>query len=133
LRGRIFAGIGGLVVLTIILFIPWRAVDKYRDFRGMTPDVRELSSEFGFGRSLILVRGEKHPEYDSAFVYNSPDLSGEGPIFAWDRDPDTRRKLLETFSDRTVWVIDGPSVTGSGFRVTAGPTTAAALLGTQQN
>lgn len=132
-RGRIFAGIGGLIVLTIILFIPWRAVDKYRDFRGMTPDVRELSSEFSFGRSLVLVRGEKHPEYDSAFVYNSPDLSGEGPVFAWDRDPDTRKKLLDTFSDRTVWIIDGPSVTGSGYRVTAGPTTASALLGTQQN
>ncbi|HEX6125588.1 MAG TPA: glycosyltransferase family 39 protein [Pyrinomonadaceae bacterium] len=133
LRGRIFAGIGGLVVLTIILFIPWRAVDKYRDFRGMTPDVRKLNDEFGFGRSLVLVRGEKHPEYDSAFVYNSPDLSGDGPVFAWDRDPETRKKLLDTFSDRMVWIIDGPSITGSGYHVTAGPTTAAVLLGTQQN
>jgi hypothetical protein len=99
----------------------------------MMPDVRELNQEFGFGRSLVLIRGEKHPEYDSAFVYNSIDLSGDGPIYAWDRDAETRRRLVEAYSDRPVWTIDGPSITGDHFRVSSGPIKAAELLGEQAN
>ena len=118
---RLYAAIGALTVLTICVFIPWRAVDKYHNFRGMMPDVRELAAEFNFGRSLVLIQGTKHPDYDSAFVYNSTDLRGDGPVYAWDRDAETRRKLLKVYSDRPVWVVRGPSITGGSYEVAEGP------------
>jgi hypothetical protein len=120
---RLYAAVGALIILTICVFIPWRAVDKYHNFRGMMPDVRELSAQFGFGRSLVLIRGAKNPDYDSAFVYNSDDLDGDGPVYAWDRDAETRRKLLTVYSDRPVWIVDGPSVTDEGYKVAQGPLT----------
>ena len=133
LRNRLYLSLGALVLLTAVVFIPWRAIDKYRDFRGMTPDVRELSNEFNFGRSLVLIRGEKHPEYDSAFIYNSVDLSEDSPVFAWDRDEATRAKLLAAYPDRPVWIVESPSVTGAGYRVTSGPTGPAPSITSEKN
>lgn len=122
---RLYAAIGALTVLTICVFIPWRAVDKYHNFRGMMPDVRELATDFNFGRSLVLIQGTKHPDYDSAFVYNTADLNGDGPVYAWDRDTETRQKLLTVYSDRPVWIVKGPSITGGAYEVTEGPLTPA--------
>jgi hypothetical protein len=36
--------------------------------------------------------------------------------------------VLEAYRDRMVWIIAGPSVTGEGYRVEAGPLPASALL-----
>ena len=131
-KRRLYAGVGALIVLTLCVFIPWRAVDKYHNFRGMMPDVRELASEFNFGRSLVLIQGNKHPDYDSAFVYNSNDLDGDGPVFAWDHDSETRKKLLSVYADRPVWIVKAPSITGSAYGVTAGPLMPGHLPGSEQ-
>lgn len=127
---RVFAAVAALSVLTLAVFVPWRAVDKYRDFRGMTPDIRELATEMNFGRSLVLVQGNKHPDYDSAFIYNSTGLSGDGPIYAWDRDETTREKLLSVYGDRPVWIVRSPSLTGKSYEVAAGPLNAREVAGT---
>jgi hypothetical protein len=60
-------------------------------------------------------------------VYNPIDLRAEAPIFAWDRDGETRRRLLTAYPGRPVWLVNGPSVTGRGFEVAAGPLSAAEL------
>jgi 4-amino-4-deoxy-L-arabinose transferase-like glycosyltransferase len=124
-----------LVLLTAILaigaavnFFPWRAVDKYHHYRGMRPDVREIAAEEGFGRSLVLIRGKRHPDYASAAVYNPLNLHDDVPIIAWDRSDEVRLQVLREYSDRDVWIIDGPTVTGSGYRVARGPVPARVLL-----
>ena len=110
---------------SLLVFVPWRAVGKYRHYRGMRPDVRQLARQREFGRSLVLVRGERHPDYASAAAYNPLDLRADVPIYAWDVSPEIRANVLNAYPDRTVWIIDGPTLTGDGFKVVAGPLTPA--------
>jgi hypothetical protein len=126
---RVYMAAGALTLLTLVLFIPWRAVDKYQNFRGMTPDIRRLANDFQFGKSLVLIQGNQHPDFDSAFIYNSPDLMGDGPVYAWDRDAATRQKLLAVYADRPVWIVRSPSLTGGGYEVVGGPFAANAFDG----
>ncbi|HEX9562510.1 MAG TPA: glycosyltransferase family 39 protein [Gemmatimonadaceae bacterium] len=112
-----------LSAATLFVFVPWRAAGKYYHYRGMRPDVRTLAGERGFGRSLVLVRGRRHPDYASAAIYNPIDLRADAPLYAWDAAPDIRTRLLAAYPDRSVWILDGPSLTGGGYRVAAGPLT----------
>jgi hypothetical protein len=124
--GRAAIGLIVLCVASLVCFFPWRAADKYYHYRGMRAEIRALAREHNFGRSLVLVRGERMPDYASAVVWNPVDLHAPAPIFAWDRGAEVRKKLLEAYPDRTVWVLDGPSRTGDGFRIAAGPLAPAA-------
>ncbi len=106
-----------LCLLSVLNYFPWRAVDKYYHYLNMRPDLRERD----FGRSLVLVRGARHPDYASAAAYNPLDFGSGATVFAWDRNEEARRQARRAFSDRPVWLVDGPTVTGDGFRVVAGP------------
>jgi hypothetical protein len=117
-----------LCTTALVTYIPWRAVDKYHNYRGMRPDVRELASRYHMGRDLVLVRGQRFPDYASAFAQNPVDLQGPATIYAWDRDEPTRQALLRAYADRKVWLVDGPTVSGDGYRVVGGPLSAHALL-----
>ncbi len=127
-RARLLAAVAVLCGWSLCTYFPWRALDRYRHYRGMRPEVRALAREHDFGRSLVLVRGERHPDYASAAAYNPVDLEADAPVYAWDRDAATRRALLEHYGDRDVWVLAGPSVTGRGFELVDGPRAAAELL-----
>jgi hypothetical protein len=118
---RAHLGLVILVVMGLALFVPWRSLDKYRHFRGMRPDIRHLADNFSPGPSLVLVRGRDMPDYASAVIYNPPSVMGPGPVYAWDRSPEIRSRLLDAYPDHRVWVVSGPSETGSGYRVDAGP------------
>lgn len=125
---RVLAGALVLMAATLITFLPWRAVDKYYHYRNMRPDVRELAADRDFGRSVVLVRGKRHPDYASAGIYNPLDMQSYAPVYIWDREPAITRRALEAFRDRNVWILDGPTRTGRGFRVVAGPIKAEDLL-----
>lgn len=113
-----------LSTAALLAFFPWRAVDKYYHYRRMRPDVPRLAAEHGFGRSLVFVRGRRHPDYASAAAYNPLDLRSDGPLYAWDVSVAAREEALRVYADRPVWILDGPTRTGDGFRVVAGPLTA---------
>jgi hypothetical protein len=117
-----------LVVMSSINYLPWRAVDKYHHYRRMRPDMRVLAVEHRFGRDLVLVRGNRSPDYASAAIENPIDLSSDSTIYAWDRSAAVRAELLRAYPDRRVWLVDGPSITGSAFRVAGGPFQAASLV-----
>jgi 4-amino-4-deoxy-L-arabinose transferase-like glycosyltransferase len=110
-----------LCLLTLVNYFPWRAIDKYHHYRGMRPDIRYLAKKYEFGRSLVLIRGNARPDYASAAFYNPLDLHADSPVYAWDKSQNVRRNLLQAYPDRKVWVIDGPSLTRSGFKVVTGP------------
>ena len=122
------AGAFALSCAALLTFFPWRAVDKYYHYRNMRPDVRVLARTHHFGRSLVLVRGKRHPDYASAGSYNPLDLRAAEPIYVWDRDAVITREALQAYRDRPVWIVDGPTRTGRGFRVVAGPVPAENLL-----
>ena len=120
-RVRVLAGVLALCVSAVICFVPWRAIDKYYHYRNMRPDMRRLAREHDFGRSIVLIRGRRHPDYASAAFYNPLDLKAAVPIYIWDRDPNVTRAALLEYSDRDAWIVDGPTVTGGGYRIVQGP------------
>ncbi|MCA9722739.1 MAG: glycosyltransferase family 39 protein, partial [Gemmatimonadetes bacterium] len=121
--GRVVAGVSALVLTALLVFVPWRAADKYVHYRGMRPDLRTMVTEPAFRDGLILVRGHRHPDYASAVIYGNLDPATPAPIIAWDRTPAQRAELVAAYPTRRFWVIDGPTVTGDGYRVLAGPLT----------
>ncbi len=125
---RVAIAIFSLSTLTLVNYFPWRAIDKYHHYLGMRPDVRYLARQFNFGKSLILIRGNRHPDYVSAFAYNPLDLNADVPVYAWDRDPSVRAQILQAYRDRPVWIVNGPSLTGRGYEVVSGPLRAGDLL-----
>jgi hypothetical protein len=125
-KGTVMAVVaGGIALMT---FVPWRAADKYFQFRGMRPDVRELASSRGFGKSIVLINGKAAPDYASAATYNPLDWSAPVPLYAWNRDDATVADLRAAFPDRPLWIVDGPSRTGGPYVVTAGPIAPGAAL-----
>ncbi len=126
--GRATVATLGLVMASLLAFVPWRSIAKYHHFRNMRDDVRTLAAERHFGRSIVLVRGNRHPDYASAAIYNPLDLHADAPIYVWDASPDVRRQALAAYPDRPVWILDGTTVTGGAFRVAAGPLTNAQAL-----
>jgi hypothetical protein len=124
---RLIAAVMSLIFMSLINFIPWRAIDKYHHYRGMRPDIRQLAKKHHFGKSMVLIRGD-YSDYQSAWAYNPIDPEADAPIYAWDRNFDIRTQLIKAYPDRPVWVIEGPSVTTTGFEVQKGPLFAAELL-----
>jgi len=121
---RTMSGVLTLVVVTLVCFVPWRAVDKYHHYRKMRPEARALAGDPAFRNGVVVVRGDRHPDYASAVVYNPLDVTGDAPLFAWDRGAEVRNRLAEAFPARSFWVVDGPTRSGNGYRVVVGPLTA---------
>jgi len=67
------------------------------------------------------VSGVSRPDYASAFIYSSFDPAAAGPLIFHDRDPATRRRLRRAYPTHRIWLVDGPTVSGHGFVVKAGP------------
>jgi hypothetical protein len=117
-----------LAAIAVLVFVPWRGIDKYYHYRGMRPDVRRIASASDFGRDLVLVRGRRFPDYASAAPYNPIDLNGDAAIYVWDRSADVRMEALRAYPDRRVWIVDGPAETGAGYRLVAGPLRADSMI-----
>jgi hypothetical protein len=107
----------------MLIFVPWRAADRYYQYRGSRPGIAALALANDFSRSIVLVRTGRGLEYASAFVYGDLDASGSAPLYAWDRSSEVREAVLEAYRDRPFWFVDGPSATNDGYRVFAGPLT----------
>jgi len=121
-RGRAPAVAVLFSITALCLYVPWRAVDKYRHYRGVRADLLTMRNEAAYRSGLVLVSGNRHPDWASAAIANDVTIgTTPSPVFAWDRDADTRRRVLDAFPDRTVWLVNGPSVTGRGFEVVRGP------------
>jgi len=120
LNAKMLVAVLSLSLCSLVNVFPWRAIDKYHNYRGMRPDIRSLSQEYNFGRSLVLIQGDD-ADYESAWTYNPLDPQANAPLYAWARDPNTQNRLLKEYRDRVLWVVDGPSKTGAGYAVVRGP------------
>ncbi len=125
---RVVLGVLSLCLLAFVNFFPWRAIDKYHHYRGMRPDIRYLAKEYNFGKSLVLIRGNRHTDYASAATYNPVYLKDEASVYAWDQNREVRYQLLKKYSNYPIWIVEGPGVTGKEFRVIKGPIFPSELL-----
>jgi hypothetical protein len=110
-----------LSLSAMFTFMPWRATDKYRHYRRMEPGIARLADEHEMDGALVLVRGPRHPDYHGAAIFNPIDLRGDRTVFAWDRSRTIRAEAVRAYPNRPVFVVDGPTVTGRGYQLRAGP------------
>jgi len=118
-RERLAATCAVLVAVGAGVFVPWRAVGKYVDYRGYHADYRRLDVGGELDGALVLVRTPSDVDYGSAFLRNAPEPGPTDPIFARDVDPETTRRLIEAYPDRPVVRVDGRAVSGKRARVTS--------------
>lgn len=120
---RVWSLVGISCLLGFLILIPWRNLDKYKYYRGARADFGALIRENNFGRDLVFVRGEQVPDYTSAVAFSAPrfDRDAPGPIFVMDVGPEKNEMLVRYYSDRRVWVTDGPRKAHGRARVVAGP------------
>jgi hypothetical protein len=121
LRARTSLGVAAATVAALLVFIPWRSLDKYRHFRRMEPGLAHLANDRGMDGGIVLVRGPRHPDYHAAAIFNPIDLKSNRTVFAWDRSRDVREQVVRAYPDRQVWYVDGPTVTRGGYELRAGP------------
>ena len=117
-----------LCAMTVVNYIPWRAIDKYHNYLGLRPDIRYLAKQYNFGKSLVLIQSAEEDEYASAAIYNPIDLRAEAPIYAWDASPEVRSRLLQAYPDRPVWVVTIAAANRDRYKVVAGPLSSQELM-----
>lgn len=127
-RTRFLTAASALTIAMLAAFLPWQSLDKYYRYLDMRPVLRDIEQQQSFGRSLLIVRGPEYPDYASASVSNPLDLHANVPVFAHDTTLAARKALVRAYSDRPIWIVDGPTRTGDGYRVVAGPLTADEVL-----
>ena len=132
LNPRVVLAVVVLCVMSMVAYIPWRSTDKYFAYLGMQPGIQNLAQQNNFGKSLVLIRGSEHPDYQSAWIYNPLNFEGDEPIYAHDKNPETRARLLRDYSDRPVWIVDGPSIANGEYRITQGPLDSSIMLADQK-
>jgi 4-amino-4-deoxy-L-arabinose transferase-like glycosyltransferase len=125
---RVMLAVLVLCVGAVVCYLPWRSLDKYYHYLRMQPGITELARQNDFGKSLVLIRGDEHPDYQSAWVYNPVNFDGDVPLYAFDKSEDIEVELLNAYPDRPVWIVDGPSRTNRDYRIVAGPLTSGELL-----
>ncbi|MBK7925917.1 MAG: hypothetical protein IPJ98_00050 [Bryobacterales bacterium] len=103
------------MAVAVATFLPWRALDKYKGYLDMRPELRRMRFDAG-GPALVLVRGRLHPSFSSAVYLNELDFQGP-VVYAWDQDEDTRKALLAAYPGRRVFTVEGPDRTGAGYRL----------------
>jgi hypothetical protein len=118
---RVLAAVAALCLLSVVNYIPWRAFDKYFHYLNIRPEIVQLAAEHNFGKSLVLIRGDEHPDYVAAAAYNPLDFNAPVPIYARDDNPKTRAELLRAYPDRPVWILLGPTLTHRGYQIVSGP------------
>ena len=125
---RVVLALAVICVLSLAVFIPWRISDKYYHYLGMQPGIEQLAKDRDFGRSLVIVRGSEHPDYQSAWVYNPVNFEGKDPVYAFDKNAEVYTELLRKYSDRPVWIVNGPALTGADYAIVRGPVDPSELL-----
>ena len=126
--GRVMVAVAAMCLVTLISYLPWRVSDKYYRYLRMQPGIEQLAKDHGFGRSLVIVRGKEHPDYQSTWVYNPVDFEGDVPVYAFDRNSEVYEELLRKYVDRPIWIVHGPTLTGGQYSIVRGPVDANELL-----
>lgn len=108
-------------------FMTWRAAAKYYGYRHFHTDYREMAKRPELAGSLIIVKATSSDDYVSAFLNNTPDLSGPGPLFARDLGRASNRALVAAFPDRPIYFVEGRSRTGRKAYIARGPVPASAV------
>lgn len=132
-QARLAAALALGVIQATLVFIPWRGTDKYYRYFNTGPDVRDALQEGSWPPGVYVVRGANQPDYAAAMIYAAPDLAGGRHVFVFDSLPDTEALVRRAYPDAAIRWLDGPSLTGGGYRVYAAARSARESLGPESD
>jgi hypothetical protein len=110
--------------------LPWRTLDKYKNYRYVRGEVRALAREHHFGKSLVFIRSNEtnllpwySTSFASAFLLNpltlDPDESGT--VYVRDLGPASVARIRAAYPGRPAWFIQAPDGLNGHFAVVRGP------------
>lgn len=120
-QSRLWVFVGTAAVTAALIYVPWRSVDKYHNYRGMRADLARMEARCGFEGDLVLIQERDKSDYPSAFIFNPNTLDGEGTLYARDPGPEGRESLASLFPEREVWIYRGSEALGGPFTFISGP------------
>lgn len=123
---QLLSAVALLSVASLVTFVPWRSIDKYWHYRGMEAIAFEGAAPTG--RALVMVTGRDVPDHASASLSNPIDLTDDVPVYVKRLTPAADSATIAAFPDRSIWFVDGPTLTSHGFVVRAGPVSRDAAL-----
>ncbi len=91
-----------LCVFSLLVFTPWRGVEKYHEYGGFTSTVRDAGP---FTNEIVFVQSG---EPGSALYMNDPLFPDETPIFMIDQGENTNVTVVNTMPDRPVLRVTDP-------------------------
>lgn len=109
-----------LCAVAVVSFLTWRGMAKYHELRNFHSDYRVLLQENDLEDGLVFLNADSDSEVGSAFVFNSPMLSGREPIFVRDLGPQSNRAIADLFPDRDIYYADGRSDGGAKAQFRSG-------------
>lgn len=99
------AALALLCVTSVLVFLPWRAAEKYRSFGRMHTKVAEAHASGAFGTDVVIVSG-KDTDKAAALMLNDPWLPEDRPVFLWDVPKLDRTALKAAFPGRKISAFD---------------------------
>lgn len=104
-KPRVAAAAALMGALGLLTFLPWRASERYWEFRGFQNVYRDMTASGAADNALVFIKSDDAGEFGSAFYLNAPDLSG--PVFVRDLGPAANAAVIARFPGRPVRTIDG--------------------------
>jgi hypothetical protein len=100
-RGQIGAAFLVLCAVSLLVFLPWRAVTKYHEYENVHPSMRVAAANDRFGNAIVLVTDRGDPA--SYLVLNDPWMRDPGaPIFLKDLGGAQAEAIRAAFPGRKV-------------------------------
>ncbi len=105
-KPRVAASACVMMLTALVVFMPWRSVSKYVDYRDQHREFRYLAEAEAFGSNgLVAVETDLQEEYASAFYLNDIIPGSTGPVYVRYRDCATLRRDAQAFPGRPVFHV----------------------------
>lgn len=96
-----------LGVVSLLVFMPWRACAKYDGYRGFHGRYRDMAADGSLDDALVFIETDEEIDFGCALMLNEPGLPVGRPIFARDLGRASRDALSRAFPDRRVVRLRG--------------------------
>lgn len=97
---RIDAAIAMCCIFGLLIFTPWRGVEKYNEYNKFYSLFRSEAAKGTFGNYVVIFT--EIGDEGSAMMLNDPTLSGDGPVFIKDTGTLDMKAISEAFPGRRI-------------------------------
>ncbi len=117
--GRVFVVAAVLLIASLGVFVSWRIVGRYHDYRGFHSDYRDMLEAGDFSvpaasntlSPVVFVSTPSEVDYGCAFLLNQFPLSADNPIFVRDLGVAANARVMMAFPGKPAIFVDGRAKT----------------------